>query len=181
MNKYFKLVFVLIFVFSAVVAVALWQGLNTFVFAWVLNFMLMMGVLYFTQSLKFRLESTYYNPKKWEDEGKLYKWLGVHGFRKVLVWVGWEKLNKASNPVKKSSDSLIHLEYNTRQSEFGHLIILFIVFAITVFVGFYYGFKQTLWLLTLNILLNAYPIVVQRYNRPRLNKIINKYRISQPS
>lgn len=181
MSKYFKHFFVLIFVFSTVVAVALWQGLDTFAFACILNFMLMMGVLYFTQSFKFRLESTYYNTKKWENEGKIYKWFGVHVFRKVLVWVGWEKLNKASNPVKKSIDSLIHLEYNTRQSEFGHLIILFIVSAITVFVGFYYGLKQSLRLLTLNILLNAYPIVVQRHNRPRLNKIINKYRISPSS
>ena len=173
-GKNLTLVFVLLFIGCTVVGVALWQGLTSFVFAWVLNFMLMVGVLYLTQTFKPRLASTYYHSKKWEAEGKIYKWLGVHGFRKVLLWVGWEKLHKASNPVKKSLAALKHLEYGTRQSEFGHLIIFFIVLTVTLFVGFYYGFKQSLWLLILNIVLNAYPIGVQRYNRPRIQKTIGK-------
>ena len=134
----------------------------------------MIGALFITQTLQPKLESTYFNSKKWESEGKKYKWLGIHGFRKVLVWVGWEKLNKASNPVKKSLDALKHLEYSTRQSEFGHLIIFFIVLFLTIIVGFYYGFKRTIWLLILNVVLNAYPVVVQRFNRPRLLKAINR-------
>lgn len=59
----------------------------------------MMGFLFISQTFKPGLISTHYNSKKWEAEGKIYKWFGVHEFRKVLVWVGWEKLNKASNPV----------------------------------------------------------------------------------
>ena len=173
MSKYLRVCSVLLFVVCSVVAVALWQGLHSFVFAWVLNFLLMIGVLHITQTFKLKLESTYYNSKKWETGGKIYIWFGVQGFRKVLVWVGWEKLSKAVNPVNKSLDALKHLEYSTRQSEFGHLIIFFIVFALTLLVGFYYGFKQSLWLLILNILLNAYPIGVQRFNRLRLLKAIN--------
>src|SRR5690606_17917420 len=176
MAKNLLLGFNLLFAGCTVVGVAFWQGLPSFIFAWVLNFMLMVGVLYITQTFKPRLASTYYHSKKWEAEGKIYKWLGVDIFMKVLVWIGWEKVHKASNPVKKNLESLRHLEYGTRQSEFGHLIIFFIVLAVTLFVGFYYGLKQSLWLLILNILLNAYPIGVQRYNRPRLRKAIANYR-----
>ena len=172
MGKNIKLIFVLLIVGCTIVGVALWQGITSFVFAWVLNFMLMMAVLYYTQTYKPRLASRYYHLKKWEAGGRIYKWLGIHGFRKVLVWMGWEKINKASNPVNKSLVALKHLEYGTRQSEFGHLIIFFTVLAITLFVGFYFGVKQTFWLLILNILLNAYPIWVQRYNRPRIQKAI---------
>jgi Glycosyl-4,4'-diaponeurosporenoate acyltransferase len=174
MSKYFRVCFFLTFVVILLAAVALWQGLHSFVFAWVLNLMLMMAILYFTKTFKPKLISPYYNSKKWEAEGNIYKWFGVHGFRKVLVWIGWEKLNKASNPVKKNMDALKHLEYGTRKSEFEHSIIFFIVLGLTLFVGFYYGFKQSLWLLVLNVLLNAYPVVVQRYNRPRLRKAITK-------
>ena len=173
MSKYLRVCLVLLFVVCSVVVVALWQSLHSFVFAWVLNFMLMVGVLYITQTFKLKLESTYYNSKKWEIGGKIYKWFGVQGFRKVLVWVGWEKFRKTVNPVKNSLDALKHLEYSTRQSEFGHLIIFFIVLALTLFVGFYHGFSQSLWLLILNVILNAYPIGVQRFNRPRLQKAIN--------
>ncbi|MBO2543206.1 hypothetical protein J0871_02135 [Salegentibacter sp. BDJ18] len=176
MNKYFKFSFIILFVVCTILTVALWQGLYSFIFAWVLNFMLMMGVAYIIQILKPILSSTYFNAKEWENEGKTYKWFGIHGFRKILVWIGWEKLNKASNPVKRNLDALKYLEYNTRQSEFGHLIIFFIVLAFTIVVIIYYGFQQSLWLIILNILLNVYPIGVQRYNRPRLQKAINKFK-----
>jgi hypothetical protein len=174
MNKYLRVCFVLVFVVITVAAVALWQGLHSFLFAWVLNFMLMLGVLYITETFKPRLISTYYNSKKWEAEGEIYKWFGVDVFRKILVWVGWEKLNKSSNPVKKNLDTLKQLEYRTRQSEFGHLIIFFVVLIFNFVVAFRYGIIQSLWLFFLNIVLNVYPIVVQRYNRPRLQNIINR-------
>jgi Na+(H+)/acetate symporter ActP len=174
MNKYVSVAVVFVIAVGISLGVAYWQGMHTFVFAWVLNFMLMMAVLHFTQTFQPSLSSTYYNSKKWEAEGKIYKWFGVHGFRKILVWVGWEKLNKPSNPVKKNLDALKHLEYGTRKSEFGHLIIFVIVLVIALCVGFYYGLRQSLWLHLLNIVLNAYPIGVQRYNRPRLQNAINK-------
>jgi hypothetical protein len=172
MHKYVSVALVSLIAVGISWAVAYWQGLHSFVFAWVLNFMLMMGVLHFTQTFQPRLSSSYYHSKKWEVEGKIYKWFGVHGFRKMLVWVGWEKLNKASRPVKKNLNALKQLEYGTRQSEFGHLIIFFVVLPVALFVGAYYGFRQSLWLHLLNILLNVYPIAVQRYNRPRFQKTI---------
>ncbi|MFC3199952.1 hypothetical protein ACFOET_20195 [Parapedobacter deserti] len=174
MNRYLKVCFVLFFVVSTVVGVALWQGMHTFLFAWVLNFMLMMGVSYVIQTFRPRLTSSYYNAKKWENDGKIYKWYGVDVFRKILVGIGWEKLNKASNPIKKNLDALQQLDYKTRQSELGHLIIFFIVLIFNIVVALKYEVKQSLWLFFLNILLNVYPIIVQRYNRPRLRKILKR-------
>jgi hypothetical protein len=174
MNKYLRVCFALIFIGITLAGVALWQDLHSLVFAWVLNFMLMFGVSYIAETFKPRLVSTYYNSKKWEAEGEIYKWFGVDVFRKILVWVGWEKLNKASNPVSKNLYTLKHLEYRTRQSEIGHLIIFFIVLIFNLVVVFKYGIIQSLWLFFLNIVLNFYPILVQRYNRPRLQNIINR-------
>jgi nitrate reductase NapE component len=174
MNRYIKFFLVLAIVAFILVSVALWKGLYSFVFAWILNLMLMMAILEFTKTFKPKLLSTYYNTRTWEADGRLYKWFGVNWFRKLMVWIGWEKLNKAANPVNKSLAALNHLEYNTRKSEFEHSILFFIILALTLFVGFYYGFKQTIWLLFLNVLLNAYPVFVQRFNRPRLQKALNK-------
>jgi hypothetical protein len=173
MSKYFKFFFVLAMVVLILASVAFWKGVYSFVFAWILNLMLMMAILEFTKTFKPKLISTYYKVRKWEDEGKIYKWLGVNWFRKLMVLIGWEKLNKAANPVKKNLEALKHLEYNTRKSEFEHGIIFLIVLALTFFVAFYYGIVQIVWLLSLNILLNAYPVFVQRFNRPRLQKAIN--------
>lgn len=172
MNKYLSVAFVFVMAITISSAVAFWQGLHSFVFAWILNFMLMMAVLNFTQTFKPGLDSAFYKPKKWEAGGKIYKWIGVNGFRKLLVWIGWEKLNKPSKPVKKSLTALQNLEYGTRQSEYGHLIIFFFVMVVALFVGAHHGFRQSLWLHVLNVVLNAYPIAVQRYNRPRLQRAI---------
>jgi len=112
--------------------------------------------------------------KKWEADGKIYKRFGVDVFRKLLVWVKWEKLTKAANSVKKDRETLKKLEYKTRQSEFGHWIIFIIVLTFGIVVAFSYGIWQSFWLLFLNILLNLYPIGVQRYNRPRVRDILSK-------
>ncbi len=133
----------------------------------------MVGVLFLTQTFQPRLKSNYFKTKKWEGKGKIYKTFGVNQFRQILVWVGWEKLIKASNPVKKNLVALNQMEYRTRQSEFGHLIIFFIVIIFNLVVIFKYSIIQSLWLFFLNIVLNVYPIVVQRYNRPRLRNLIN--------
>ncbi|RZK42484.1 MAG: hypothetical protein EOO90_07400 [Pedobacter sp.] len=174
MKKFLSVSLIATLLIGAIVAVANWQGLSSPVFAWTLNFMLMTGVLSFTQIYKPALTSHYYNSKKWERDGKVYRWLGVNGFRKLLVWIGWEKLNKAANPVKNNLDAIKHLEYGTRQSEFGHLLIFFIVLTFTVFVGIREGLAQTAWLIALNIVLNIYPILVQRFNRPRLRKVLQR-------
>ncbi|WP_299987053.1 hypothetical protein [uncultured Pontibacter sp.] len=172
MSKYLSTFLISLISVGTIVVVAYLLGVTSFSFAWVLNFMLMMSVSSLMQTFKPKLTATYYKHKNWEKHGEVYSWLGVNTFRKLLVWVGWEKLHKAANPVKKDLQALEKLEYNTRQSECGHLIIFFIVLGCSVWVAFDYGLKQSLWLIALNVVLNVYPILVQRYNRPRLQRAI---------
>ncbi|MCI9844862.1 hypothetical protein [Flavobacterium pectinovorum] len=154
----------------------LYIGVLGFQFAWILNFMLMMCVLMFTETLKSKGDSGYYKTKDWENKGKIYETFGINLFRKLLVLVGWEKLNKKANPVKNDLESLIHLEYRTKQSELGHLIIFFIVLGFTIYVALKFTFAKSLWLLVLNVIFNLYPILLQRYNRPRLQRALKLFR-----
>ncbi len=163
---------VLVIVVITVVYIFIKQKPYSFLFAWVLNFSLMMAVFFFTNTFKPQLTSNYFNSKKWEADGKIYKWLGVDIFRKLLVIVGWEKVIRAANPIKSNIAALKHLEYGTRQSEFGHAIIFFIVLIFNVYVAFSYGIKKSIPLLAFNILFNFYPVILQRYNRPRLRRAL---------
>lgn len=115
-------------------------------------------------------------PKTGENNGKLYETFGINLFRKLLVLIGWEKLNKKANPVKNDLESLLHLEYRTKQSELGHLIVFFIVLGFTIYVALKFTFRESLYLLVLNIILNVYPILLQRYNRPRLQRALVLFR-----
>jgi hypothetical protein len=173
MRKVLILISIVIITIASTYALVHYIGMQGFAFAWALNFMLMGCALSFTETLKGQLTSRYYNEKPWEQGGKIYQSLGINFFRKLLVWIGWEKLNKKANPVERNTKTLVHLHYRTKQSELGHTIILIIVFGFNIFVAFKFGILKSLWLLILNILFNLYPILLQRYNRPRIERAIN--------
>ncbi|WP_310377318.1 hypothetical protein [Flavobacterium sp.] len=173
LTKLLLLIFILPITFIVIYIVVRFIGVQGFLFAFNLNFILMTGVGGFIQILKGKNTSNYFNHKPLEQKGKIYKFIGINFFRKLLVWIGWEKLNKKSNPIEKNIKSLKHLHYQTKQSELAHLIILIIVLFFNFLVAFKFGILKSLWLLVLNILLNFYPILLQRYNRPRIERIIN--------
>jgi hypothetical protein len=178
MRKYILLSLTVIITIFLVYGLVYKVGMLGFLFAWILNFVLMMCVFFFTETLKSEFKSEYYLEKTWEKKGKIYEAFGINWFRKLLVIIGWEKLNKKANPVEKNLQALVHLEFRTKQSELGHIIIFFIVLAFTIYVAITFGIKESVSLIILNILLNLYPVLLQRYNRPRLQRaiILSKYR-----
>ena len=178
MRKYILLSLTVIVTIFLVYGIVYKFGFLGFLFVWMLNFVLMMCVFFFTETLKSEFKSDYYLEKSWEKKVKIYEAFGINWFRKLLVIIGWEKLNKKANTVEKNLQALVHLEYRTKQSELGHIIIFFIVLAFTIYVAITFGIKESVSLIILNILLNLYPVLLQRYNRPRLQKaiILSKYR-----
>ncbi|MCD6069028.1 MAG: hypothetical protein K0S33_3854 [Bacteroidetes bacterium] len=173
MRKTILLLLIIAGTAAVIYGIVAYIGILGFLSAWILNFMLMMCVFIFTETLKSKFASDYYKEQKWEAKGKIYEKFGINIFRKLLVFIGWEKLNKKANPVRNNIEALAHLEYRTKQSELGHVIIFVIVLAFTIYVAIKYGIAETLWLVLLNIILNVYPILLQRYNRPRLQRALN--------
>lgn len=145
---------------------------HSLAFAWALNFLLMFWVFVFTETQTIAPNSSYYSLRQWEQQGKLYEYLGINLFRKILVWIGWEKLNKKSNPVEKNVQALQHNLLKTKKAEFGHLVIFLVVLAVTAYVILASSIRDAIWLIFFNILLNLYPVLLQRYNRPRIERAI---------
>ena len=156
----------------SVFALAYYMRMDSFTFAWALNFLLMMWVSAFVEVANSPMTSAYYNEKEWERKGKIYEFIGINYFRKLLVLIGWEKVIRKSNPIEKNTAALMNLHHQTKKSELGHLIIWYVVLCFTVFVALQFGFLKSIWLLALNILLNLFPVLLQRYNRPRIERAI---------
>lgn len=173
MKKTLTLILIAIVSICAVCALVKYTKMDTFSFAWALNFLLMLCVVIFTDVLKSPLIASYYNEKQWERKGKIYERFGINIFRNLLVLIGWEKIIRKANPIEKNTTALTNLQYQTKKSEFDHLIILFITLGFNVFVAFKFGVAKSLWLLLLNVLLHVYPIILQRYNRPRIERALN--------
>ena len=176
MKKVFKLGFIAIITIVSIYVLIHIIGMQSFPFPFAcwLNFILLAGVRAFTETLKSQFTSSYFNEKAWERRGKIYESLGINFYRKLLVWIGWERhVTKKSNPVEKNTKALINLHYQTKHGEVGHIIVLIIVLGFNILVAFKFGFLKSLWLLILNIILNLYPVLLQRYNRPRIVRAIN--------
>lgn len=172
MKRGLTLIFIVILTIALIYALVHYIGVQGLPFAISLNFLLMGCALAFTETLKSQLSSPYFHDKAWERGGKVYESVGINLYRKLLVGIGWEKLHKQSKPVRKNIDALRFLHYKTKQDELAHLIIFIIVLGFGIFVAFKFGVVYSLWLFVLNILLNLYPILLQRFNRPRLERAI---------
>ncbi len=172
MRKSLLLTVIVIFSIGLTYGLIQHVGMRGFLFAWSLNLLLMMCVFIFNQTLQSSYSAAYFEEKPWESKGKIYETFGVNLFRKLLVWIGWEKLNKKANPVGITSVALRQLHYRTKQNEMAHIVIFFIVLIFTIYVALTFGLSETIWLIVLNILLNLYPILLQRYNRPRIQRAL---------
>jgi hypothetical protein len=172
MRKTLTLVLVVVGSIGSTGALAYFLHIDQFSFAWALNFLLMICAFSFTEVLNSRLSSSYYNERQWERRGKIYELLGINLFRKVLVWIGWEKLNKKNNPVERKTEALMNLHHQTKKSELGHAIVFPVVLGFSVYVALKFGVIRSFWLIALNILLNLYPVFLQRYNRPRIERAL---------
>lgn len=172
MKKNITLTLITLLTIGSAWALVHYVRMDLFSFAWALNFLLMFFVVLFTGALKSPLTAAYYDQKEWERKGKIYEYLGVNFFRKLLVWVGWEKLIRKSFPIEKNTQSLANLYYQTKKSELDHLIIFVVVLGFTIFVAFRFGILKSSSLFILNVLFNLYPIFLQRYNRPRIEKTV---------
>jgi hypothetical protein len=155
-------------------ATAAYFGDASLTFAWVLNFLLMPWFTLLVNQRKPTFSARYFLTKPFENEGRIYRYAGVHIYRKLLVWIGWEKIMRQGNTIQANTAALQTLEYNTRVSETGHAIIFLIVLAVTVIT--FENIDQAKWLILTNVLLNVYPVLLQRFNRPRYLRILKHFK-----
>ena len=106
-------------------------------------------------------------------EPVLYRWLGV-GFVKRIVatraWplmIGWEPPPKPKN----REELFVRIEISTIGAEVCHgatFVLAFLVALLLLAVGQLAG---AVWIVAFNVLLNGYPVMLQRANRWRVQQI----------
>ncbi len=173
-----KRVKILLLVCLAVVTTGLmlrYMDITSAAFSLGINFALMFWVSILESQLKPAFNSPYFEPLPFETEGKLYRMLGVEWYRAILTKSGWEKLRQQQMPIKKSLSDFQAYERGTRAAEIGHLVAGGVVLIISAYVLFAYSARDARWLVLFNIFLNIYPVLLQRYTRPRLLRVIGKF------
>lgn len=118
------------------------------------------------QLLPARKYDWYFEPKSFEKSGKLYEILGVKIFQKLLF--GLKEIYSLD-----AAGGILPFEKSTRVLEAIHIVEGSIVAVITAGCIAFKILPASLGI-SINIIANIYPIMLQRYNRARVYGILEK-------
>lgn len=130
-----------------------------------------------------RFGECYFGPRSFErkGDGALYRWLGVHYFKKVVPTCG-SFVNRLFNShpitgaktIEEKEKALRGWEPWTRAYESLHLLCG--VWTASMMYGPISDgqYKEATTMFLLNIIGNLYPVMLQRYNRARIYNALEK-------
>ncbi len=133
-----------------------------------------MGFAYDTNRL---LSKKYYRVEHPELVKKLSNILKVEYFKKFLLFIFWGKKKNRQKFFDGTKLGLENFDYQTRQSEFGHLGAMVIIQIVVVLMLFKEHFIMAGFTTMLNFISNFYPVLLQRNHRiqiARIRNILNK-------
>jgi hypothetical protein len=144
-------------------------------FAVAVNFLFMMFFTVVDLICSPSYASVYFAARPFERNGAIYRWFGVDAYRWMLRRIGWEAILRNDLPIRKDLESLSRYEGLTRASEAIHLAAAASVAVVTVWVAWRHSVAVIGWLVLVNILVNVYPVLLQRSNRPRVRRVIERW------
>jgi hypothetical protein len=145
-------------------------------FAFLINWLIMSWVAILGQFVTFpSFTSTYYEIKPFEQSGRVYEQLGISLFKKMVRRGPLSVFSPTLRfPAQKTIPALGNLENEMRKAETSHMAIFFIILLLIIYALFKGWLDTVAWFLLFNILFNGYPVLLQRYNRIKIQELINK-------
>ena len=116
--------------------------------------------------LSVRLPAWYYATRPFEKGGRIYDYLGVRWYQRLLRPVLWsvEPARLRSRGVRQT------MIRETQNPEAGHLLIFVVIVGITFWALVSGWWDTAAWLLLFNVLHNGYPVLSVRQLRARLSR-----------
>ncbi len=149
-------------------------GFRSPVFALLVNWLIMSWIAILGQVIHFSFPLAYYHTRPFEQSGRLYERLGIRLCQRLVrrgpltifsPTLAFPKGNRAT--------ALRYLDGEMRNAETGHALVFVAVLPFAAFALLQGWFDAGGWILFFDILINAYPVMLQRYNRIRLHKLLH--------
>lgn len=108
---------------------------------------------------------------------QIYKSLQIEYFKKFLLFMFWGRKQNRQKYFNGTRLGLENFDYQTRQSEFGHLAALVFIQIIAIIITIKEHYTIALITTIINFISNFYPVILQRNHRIniiRLRNILNK-------
>ena len=163
----------------AALALSLWTvnsfGFRSPVSAFLINWLAMSWMAVIGQVVHLSFARGYYSVKAFERTGQVYERLGIRLFKK-LVRRGPLSIFSPTlrSPKEKTVSTVQGLLNEMRKAETGHAVI-FVLVLLFVGYGLLNGWLDAVvWMLLFDVLINGYPIMLQRYNRIKLQELVDQ-------
>ena len=115
--------------------------------------------------------ASYHELRRFEQDGRLYELVGVKAAKQLLRRGPLAVFNPDLHlPAERTPERLAHLEQRMKDAEASHAILFVAIMAVVVNAvarGWWVAAGSTL---LFDVLLNGYPVMLQRYNRARLHR-----------
>lgn len=146
---------------------ALGPGSLWFAFTVVWLPMVMVGVL--SRLVQVRLPGRYHELRRFERSGRVYERIGVGVVKWILRRGPLAVFNPDLHlPAERTPANLAHLDQRMRDAEASHAVLFVATLPIVVHAAVRGWWVAAAGTLLFDVLMNGYPVILQRYNRARL-------------
>jgi hypothetical protein len=118
-----------------------------------------------------RLPGGYHALRAFERDGRLYERLGVGLAKRLLRRGPLAVFNPDLHlPAERTPEHLAHLDQRMRDAEASHFILFVAMLGVVAHAVVRGWWGAAGWTLLFDVLLNGYPVMLQRYNRALLGR-----------
>ncbi len=147
-------------------------GLRSLMSALLLNWLVMSWIVIVGQVIRLSFLSAYYDFGPFEQTGQVYENLGIRLFKKLVRRGPLTIFSPTLHfPKEKSVAAYQNLESEMRKAETGHVLAFMLMLLFVGYALLNGWLDAVMWMLLFNILINGYPVMLQRYNRIKLQQL----------
>lgn len=118
-----------------------------------------------------RLPAGYHRLREFERDGHVYERVGVRLVKRLLRRGPFAVFNPGLHlPPERRPEQLARLDQKMRDAEASHAILLVLTLAVVVHAAVRGWWVAAGCTLVFDVLVNGYPVMLQRYNRARLQQ-----------
>jgi hypothetical protein len=154
---------------SVLVWSALMFGAASVLFAFVVVWIPMVAVGLLSRVVQIRLPDRYHTLRTFERSGRMYERMGVRGVKWLLRRGPLAVFNPDLHlPAERTPSNLEHLAQRMRDAEASHAVLFVATLAVVAHAALHGWWSAAVWTLAFDVLMNGYPVMLQRYNRAKL-------------
>lgn len=121
----------------------------------------------------YKMMGNYYSVSNTQLWLRLSQIFGIQIFRNIILLFYWGKRGNRKKYFSGGKSGVHQLIRNSQKAEFGHIGSFVVLILASLILGYKEHIQYALTILILNVFGNVYPILLQRYNRIRAQKILH--------